>query len=326
MRRPFCVLALAVLAGGTAFAQQPAADVEQKSRAGSALLSAPDMGPPPLPALPVRPVPVVPEGGPAATATVVSAPAVELLFHADLDGRLATPACAGKPSGGAQPSYAALIGRLTALRSDATGAALPAPVALLGGNVATPDLFGASLLERGQDGVDKLADILGHGRYDAIALGHHELSLDSATLGQLVAALKARGMPVVATNLRCDGHVRGVCPAVQPDVLLKRGELAVGVVATISPAVVPGIPPATFRGLALDDPAGAARTAIRGLRKRGAKMIVLMVQGPRDATALDRVDALSRQLAAAPAEERPDVILAGGLAGDLGDRPVRTLR
>jgi|GEM_PF-1759793 len=294
--------------------------------------SLPEPEPPPAPALPMRPtapIPSVPEAGPAGPrrpGVRVSSPAVELLFHADLDGRLATPACAGTPASGTPPTYAALIGRLTALRSAAENGERAAPVALLGGNTAAPDLFGASLLERGRPGIDALAEILAPGHYDAIALGHHELSLDAATLGQLVAALKTRGMPVVATNLRCDGHGRTVCPDVQPDALLKRGDVSVGVVATISPAVIAGIPPSAFKGLSLDDPATAARAGLRRLRQRGARVLVLIAQGPRDASALDRVDALARQLASAPPDERPDVILAGGLAGDLGDRPVRTLR
>jgi len=322
MRRSAAVVILVLLAGRVARAQ-PAA--------GSALdpSALPDLGPPPPPAEPIRPVPSVPETGPVGPphpGAKVSTPAVELLFHADLDGRLATPACAGTPPGGAPPTYAALIGRLTALRAAATGAEATAPVTLLGGNFATPDLFGATLIERGREGIDALAGILAPAHYDAIALGHHELSLDKVSLGQLVTALQAQGTPVLATNLRCDSHARGICPAVQPDVLLKRGDVPVGVVATISPAVIPGIPPSLLKGLTLDDPATAARAAIQRLRKRGARVVVLMAQGPRDTTALDRVDALSRQLAAAPADERPDIILAGGLAGDLGDRPVRTLR
>ena len=56
--------------------------------------------------------------------------------------------------------------------------------------------------------------------------------------------------------------------AVQPDALLKRGDVSVGVVATISPAVIPGIPPSALKGLVLEDPASSARAAIRGLRKR----------------------------------------------------------
>lgn len=330
-------LALLFVAHGRAFAQSAPAPAVGSDRSiasipavSSAELTAlPDAASQPLPASPMRPsapIPSVPETGAAASAPpTASVPALELLFHADLDGRLATPACVGTSAHRAAPTYAALIGRLTALR-DAAGADQSAPVALMGGNIAAPDLFGASLLERGPSGIEALAGILAQGRYDAIALGHHELSLDKVALGQLVAALKAAGMTVVATNLRCDGHARGICPQVQPDVLTKRGTLSVGVVATISPAVLLGIPAGVWRGLTLDDPATAARAAIRGLRKRGARVVVLMAQGPRDTTALDRVDALSRQLAAAPVEERPDVILAGGLAGDLGDLPVRTLR
>ena len=324
---------LALVASKGAQAQpRPLQPGDTRPLSASEPSSVPESGPPPAPALPVRPsapVPSVAENGSAdrhPAGAKLSNPAVELLFHADLDGRLATPSCAGAPAGGGSPSYAAVIGRLIALREAAAGTERAGPITLLGGNVASPDLFGATLLERGAAGIEALAGILAAGGYDAIALGHHELSLDRAALGQLVGALEGRGMPVVATNLRCDARVRGVCPAVRPDILLDRGDVSVGVIATISPAVVPGIPPSVFKGLALDDPAAASRAAIRGLRRRGARVVVLMAQGPRDATALDRVDALSRQLAAAPPDERPDIILAGGLAGDLGDRPVRTLR
>lgn len=327
-------LALALLADQSAGARGAAADHAAPAAPAAAALVAPDEGPPPPPAIVIRPnpaLPVVPETGPSTPpapppTAIVPAPAVEVLFHADLDGRFALPRCAGAPPRDPSPSYGALIGRLDAARASAKAEGRPPPVALLGGNIATPDLFGASLLERGPQGTDAVANIVAHGRYDAVALGHHELALDAATLGRLVAALQARGTPVVATNLKCDGHVRGICPPVRLDVLLERGDLKVGVVATISPAVVPGIPAGAFRGLALDDPAVAARAAIRGLRRRGARMVILMAQGPRDATALDRVDALSRQLAAAPPDERPDLILAGGLAGDRGRHPVRTLR
>jgi len=253
-------------------------------------------------------------------------PAVEILFHADVDGRLATVTCAGPPEREPSPTYASLVGRLTALRAAASSAERPAPLALLGGNIATPDLFGASLIERGPAGIEALTAILAAGHYDAVALGHHDLSLNAGELGRLVSALNAAGMPVVLTNLRCDDRVRAPCPPVRRELLLEREGVAVGVVATVSPAVVPGIPAAVFKGLALDDPAEAARPAIRRLRARGARAVVLMAQGPRGAKALDQVDALSRQLATAPVEERPDVILAGGLSGELDDRTVRSLR
>jgi len=280
---------------------------------------------PPAAAPPVTPLATDAPPG-AGFENPVPASSTEILFHSDLDGRLATTSCAGSVERGPSLGYASLVGRLAALRDAAAADQRPAPLALLGGNIATPDLFGASLVERGPAGIDTLAALLGAGRYDAVALGHHELSLGAGELARLVAALAAAGMPVVVTNLRCDGHVRAACPAVKQEVLLERGGVAVGVVATVSPAVVPGIPAAIFKGLTLDDPAETARAAIRRLRGRGARVVVLMAQGPRDAKALDHVDAFARQLATSPVDERPDVILAGGLAADLDERAVRSLR
>ncbi|HEY4187855.1 MAG TPA: hypothetical protein VGP07_22460, partial [Polyangia bacterium] len=261
-----------------------------------------------------------PTPGPAAPPEQAAPPAIEILYHADLDGRLATPACAGAAKREGDVDYATLLGRLAGERADGSR-----PVTLLGGNIATPDLFGAGLVERGPAGIEALAALLARGQYDAIAFGHHELSMTPEALGQLARALVARGMPVVATNLRCDARARGACPDVRPSVLVRRGELSLGIVATISPTVVPGIPAASFKGLTLDDPAPAARAAIRALRARGARYVILMAQGPRDATSLDQVDALARKLAGGPRGEGPDVILAGGLAGEGAERPMRAL-
>lgn len=265
-------------------------------------------------------------GGAPSNAPDTGAPRVELLYHADLDGRLATPTCDKTSARRSTSDYASLIGLLDAEGADARTEGRGQPLVLFGGNLATPDLLGSNLVERGPSGIAALAQLFARGHYDAIALGHHELSMSADALGQLASELFAHGMPVVATNLRCNPTERATCPRVQPEVLTHRGDVPVGIVATVSPAVVAGIPAATFKGLALDDPATAARRTIRSLRARGAQLVVLMTQGPRDATALDQVDALSRQLATAPADERPDVIVAGGVAGDAGGRPIQSLR
>lgn len=253
-------------------------------------------------------------------------PRVELLYHADLDGRLATPSCDKASARRSTGDYASLVGLVDAEGADARTQGRDQPLVLFGGNLATPDLLGSDLVERGPTGIAALVGLFARGRYEAIALGHHELSMSASVLAQLASELSAHGMPVVATNLRCNPAERAACPRVQPEVVVRRGGVSVGIVATISPAVVAGIPPAIFKGLSLEDPATAARRTVRSLRAGGAPLVVLMTQGPRDASALDQVDALARQLAGAPAEERPDIILAGGVAGEAGDRPVQSLR
>jgi 2',3'-cyclic-nucleotide 2'-phosphodiesterase (5'-nucleotidase family) len=263
---------------------------------------------------------------PAVTAAAPAPnPALEIIYHGDLDGQLATPPC-GKAAGASARDYAAVVGRLGAARAEAAAAGHPAPVVLMGGNLATPDLFGEVLIEQGAAGAAALAELFARAGYDAVGVGHHELSLAPPELDRLLAALAARGLPPVLTNLRCDAKKRATCPAVHPDLLVRRGEASVGVVATLSPAVVSGIPAAAFHGLSLDDPATAARAAIRGLRARGARVVVLMAQEPRDDRALEELDGLARRLGDAPAGERPDVILGGGLADEDTDRAVRLLR
>ena len=105
------------------------------------------------------PAPSPSDQQPPAPATAPPA-ALEVLFHADLDGRLATPGCVHSAKTTTPPGYAELLGRLAALREAADRENRPAPLALLGGNLATPDLAGAALLERGPAGIDALGAIL----------------------------------------------------------------------------------------------------------------------------------------------------------------------
>ncbi len=93
--------------------------------------------------------------------------------------------------------------------------------------------------------------------------------------------------------------------------------------ATISPSVLPGIPPGRLAGLALTDPAAAIREGVARLRRQGATHVVVLTDGPRDTRALDELDALIRQLASGAA---PDLLLAAGLADEETGRAVQLLR
>lgn len=240
---------------------------------------------------------------------------MEILFHADVDGRLAQPTC-GKP-GRAPPDAAALVAALAAAR-----AATPDLLALLGGNWAGPDPFGAALLGARGEHAAALAAILARGRYDAIALGHNELALEDATLDALVPRLAAAGLPVVASNLTCDAR-RPACGALRHELLVRRGGETVGVLATISPSVLAGIPAGRVAGLGLRDPAEAIKEGVTRLRREGATLVVALVDGPRDARALDEADALARHLAGGPA---PDLLLGAGLAEEDTARALDELR
>jgi 2',3'-cyclic-nucleotide 2'-phosphodiesterase (5'-nucleotidase family) len=269
------------------------------------------------------PVGGLPPDGTVATGAAPSAPvavpvgAPVILFHADLDGRFAAPAC-GKPARLA-PDYAALVAALHDAAAAAARGGEPPPLAFLGGNWAGPDPFAAAVLT---SGAPALAALLARGGYDAIALGHDELSLDPATLDALLPGLAAARLPIVATNLTCDAR-RPACGAIRREILIRRPGTTIGVLATISPSVLAGIPPGRLAGFGLADPLAAIRAGVTRLRAQGAKLIVVMTDGPRDTRALDEVDALARNLATGVA---PDLLLAAGLADDETSRAVRMLR
>jgi 2',3'-cyclic-nucleotide 2'-phosphodiesterase (5'-nucleotidase family) len=250
--------------------------------------------------------------------TIAPARAIRILFHADLDGRFAEPAC-GKLGRPPVADYAALVAALGDARADAQSRGDRRPFALLGGNWAGPDPFAAALLDAGPRA---LPDLLGRAGYDAVALGHDELSLDDATLDALLPALARAGVPVVATNLTCDAR-RPACAAVRRDAIVKRGDATLGVLATLSPSVLAGIPPGRLAGFGLGDPADAIRAGVARLRGQGARVIVVMTDGPRDARALDEVDALARRLSGAA---RPDLVLGAGLADEESGRTIRLFR
>jgi 2',3'-cyclic-nucleotide 2'-phosphodiesterase (5'-nucleotidase family) len=238
---------------------------------------------------------------------------IDVLFHADLDGQFAAPGC-GKTGTGA-PDYASLIAALDAART-------PGALALLGGNWAGPDPFAAALLGPAASHAEDLAAILARARYDAIAIGHDELALEDTTLDTLLPRLAAAGLPLVATNLTCDAR-RPACAALRRDVLVRRGDRTIGILATISPSVLPGIPPGRVAGMSLGDPLAALRDGVTRLRKAGATLIVAVTDAPRDARALTELDALERRLASGPA---PDLLLAASLADEETGRPVELLR
>jgi 2',3'-cyclic-nucleotide 2'-phosphodiesterase (5'-nucleotidase family) len=261
---------------------------------------------------------------PPAPAEPAPPPPLEIWYHADLDGRLATFRC-GR-AGPAEPDYGAIVAIITAARAAALARAQPAPVVLLGGNQAGPDLFAATLLARGATGARALAALLARGGYDAVALGHHELALESAQLDLVVPALAAAGLAVVASNLRCDAASRPACAAIRKELLIQRGSERIGILATISPSVLSGIPAGRMEGLTLEPALEAIRAGVARLRARGATRIVLLAQGPRGAGSLDEVDLLQRSLAGLGAGAAPDLVLAGGLSDDESGRALRLLR
>ena len=288
-----------------------------------------------------------PAAGADATATAPTAPTapgdpggptppIEILFHADLDGRFAAHGCEREQS--RAPDFARLVGALSTARAEAAEAPREAPVVLMGGNLVGPELVARGVFVRGAAGADALAALMAGARYDAVALGHHELSLAPEALVALVAGLAARGVPVVATNLTCDATRARLCQSIRRWVLVRRGRALIGVLATLSPSVLPGVNAPARAGLGLGEVLATVRETARALRDAGATQVILMSQGPRDRRGLQEIDALQRAFeraadrapdspmrAAGPAVAAPDIILAGGLADEDSGQALRWL-
>ncbi len=248
-----------------------------------------------------------------------SAPPTEILFHADLDGRFA-PVCGQPPA--AAIDYAGLLASLDVRRAAARSGDAPPPVVLLGGNWSGPDPLTDEILSGGLAGARLLAALLGRGQYDAVAVGHEELSLAPAVFDGLLPALARAGLPLVASNLTCDAR-RPACAAIKHEILVRRPNALVGVLAIVSPSVIAGIAPGRMAGLGLSDPVTAVRDGVKRLRAAGATRVVVLTDGPRDTRALDEIDALQRRLGEPGG---PDLLLAAGLADEETGRTVRLLR
>jgi 2',3'-cyclic-nucleotide 2'-phosphodiesterase (5'-nucleotidase family) len=246
---------------------------------------------------------------------------VRVMFQADIDGRLATPAC-GR-GGGETANYAATVAAMAARRDRSEAAGEPKPILLLGGNFSAPDVFGRNLVEGDPAGVRLFADIIGRAGYEAAGLGHHELSLGRPHLDRLVGALQAGGLPIVATNLRCDPSRQALCAAMRTDVIIRRSGHDVGVLAVVEPAVMTGIAASHRKGLSVGDPVTAIVDGVKRLRQAGATRVIVMVQGPRGPGSLDAVDSLAMRL---PAGTSPDLILGGGVFDADSGQALRLLR
>lgn len=151
----------------------------------------------------------------------------------------------------------------------------------------------------------------------ALALGHRDLAATRDELTRRSAALDARGIPSVLSNLRCEGSARALCEAVRdasdaPPVIATAAG-AVGVVALVAPGNLSAIARDRADGLALEPAATALARATLAARAAGARFVVAFYDPESPGSLADSVS-MARSL---PRTERPDVIFVQDLASDL---------
>lgn len=244
---------------------------------------------------------------------------IEVLFHADLHGQLLRPSC--RPDAREPPDYAALVATVSRVRAERAAAGTPAPLVLLGGDQLGPGLFARKLLleDEGLSGARALAALFRRAGYDAIALGNHELAVRPEYLDWFARAVTDAGMPLVATNLRCDPTARDFCKHVRREVIVERGGRRIAVLAALSPRVLESLRADRKAGIALLPPLEALRSSTRRLRAQGVEQVVAMIQLP-DRGAAEEVYRLQHALEDGPA---PDLLLASGLFDPDGHRTIR---
>jgi 2',3'-cyclic-nucleotide 2'-phosphodiesterase (5'-nucleotidase family) len=251
--------------------------------------------------------------------------ALDVYFHADLDGQLSVPTC-GKPSA-APPDYAALLGALT--RARAEGADARPSLALLGPNTIAPDLYARQLFSDDPTrAAASLAALFRPAGYAAFAIGSRDLSAEPAWSAAFIEAMGKAGVPLVLSNVSCSGAASvaraAVCRAARPRLLLDvPGVGKVGVAATLSPRLAGGIEASRREGLAFADPLATLTREIAALRSEGAARVLVLTEVPGDGAGLDELRVLQTALGDLPSP--PDAVFSSGLADADGARPVRFL-
>lgn len=261
-----------------------------------------------------------------ATLAVLNALAtpLEIDYHADLEGQMAIPRC-GEP-GEVVPDYAAQVAAMLRLRDDAMYRGGELPVALLGGDELGPDLFVRGILKRdGDAGARDVAALLASAGYAAITFGNHELSLEPETLDRFTAAFAATGIPIVMSNLRCGPERAALCKAVKPDAIVQRGAEKVGILAMLSPKVLPTVAKPNRAGIELEELAKAIPAGVTRLRAAGATYIVVMLQVTSGEAGIGEAQVLQRTLARR-GTVAPDLMLASGMSDLTGQRPTVMVR
>lgn len=153
------------------------------------------------------------------------------------------------------------------------------------------------------------------------ALGYHALAVSEADLGDprdsLLArarALRERGIPMVASNLRCDENTHALC-----DVLWTAADGiptidGVAILSFIEPEALGRVGPASRRGLRLLPLATSVRRLVNAARERGAETVIAVIDSGRGAQAIARASAAMQSI---PSAERPDIVFSADAGSEL---------
>jgi hypothetical protein len=227
----------------------------------------------------------------------------------DVDGHFGVPVCDGDRDLVPHPRAAFTYALVRQAR------AADRPLVLDAGGLLGP---GGVARFAAEHDVDALASLVVELGYRALALGEEELASRRGRVLPVIAALAARGVPTIASNLRCRRGAREVCDAVldagDDPPLIRAGSLDVAVLAMLDPAVLRRIEPGLAEGLFVEPVAEALARAVVSLRGRSDLVVAVLALGAEET--LEQLDALDERA-------RPDlVVLADSGSRLLFARPI----
>ncbi|GAB4199783.1 MAG: hypothetical protein OHK0013_10230 [Sandaracinaceae bacterium] len=226
-----------------------------------------------------------------------------IIASGGVEGRFGVPVCEGGRDLAAHPRAAYTYALVRQAR------AADRPLVLDTGGLLEPGGISRFAAEHDPAAIAQLVEALG---YRVLALGEDDLAARPRRHVPVLDALRARGIPVVASNLRCRASARALCDAVldQGDEVpvLEVGERRVAVLAMLDPSVLVRVEPERARGIVLVPVAEALPPAVAHARERADLVVAVLALGLEEAFV--RLDAL------APSE-RPDLVILADSATHL---------
>ncbi|MBK7778583.1 MAG: 5'-nucleotidase C-terminal domain-containing protein [Sandaracinaceae bacterium] len=259
-------------------------------------------------AAPEAPPPVTASMRPADTASLPIA--ARLIITSGVGGHFTEPMCDANTS--LSPSaFSKIAPHLESLR------ALD-PLIFDTGGLLAPNAVSMYAARRAPDSYAQLIAELG---YHALTFGEGELSADREALLGTLRALRDRGVPSIASNLRCDPSVPSAAALCEVLVdasdgvpMITRGNDRIALLTFIAEDAITRATPELSAGLRLTPIARAIGPAVQAARARGATLVVAVIDDAYGAEAAARILSLARQL---PEAHRPDLLIAANAGSEL---------
>lgn len=143
----------------------------------------------------------------------------------------------------------------------------------------------------------------------AVALGRRDLATLRGTLILAATALRASGLPFIASNLQCGESAASLCRQLVPLTLIESPDGPIAIISVLAPSVLEGVAKDRSADLELTDPKTALMVATKAARAQGAKRVIAIYDGSRGHELEDTL-ALAQQLGLEAEGERPGTLVA----------------